>query len=47
MTSDVAIEKNNFSVVRVNQQLAERSTIGGAFISRLGLGGASGRGDPY
>ncbi len=39
MTSEVAIEKNNFSVVRVNHQFAQRSSIGGAFTSRQGLGG--------
>ena len=38
-TSDVAIEKNNFSMVRVNHQIAQRSNIGGAFMSRQSLGG--------
>jgi len=32
------IERNNFSIVRINQQLAPRSTIGAAFINREGLG---------
>ena len=32
------IEANNFSVVRVNQQLAARTTVGAAFISREGMG---------
>jgi hypothetical protein len=32
------IEANNFSVARVNQQLADRSTVGASFISRSGMG---------
>jgi len=32
------IERNNFSIVRINQQLAQRSTLGAAFINREGLG---------
>jgi hypothetical protein len=39
-TNDVGslgIEKNNFSVARINQQLALRSSLGGIFVSRLGM----------
>ncbi|MCP4457127.1 MAG: carbohydrate binding family 9 domain-containing protein [Cytophagales bacterium] len=36
---DVAIERNNFSVLRVNHQLAERSTIGAAIMNRQSMGG--------
>ena len=32
------IEANNFSVARVNQQLADRTTVGASFISRDGMG---------
>ncbi|MCH8903909.1 MAG: carbohydrate binding family 9 domain-containing protein [Bacteroidetes bacterium] len=32
------IEPNNFSVVRINHQLAQRSTVGGVVVSRYGLG---------
>ena len=38
-TSDVSIERNNFSVARVNHQFKERSFIGGAFMNRQSLGG--------
>jgi len=38
-TQDVAIEKNNFTVARVNHQLAQRSWIGAAFMSRQSMGG--------
>ena len=37
--SNVSIERNNFSVLRVNHQLAERSTIGAAFMNRQSMGG--------
>ena len=40
-TEEVAednIEANNFSVARVNQQLAARTTVGASFISRDGMG---------
>jgi len=40
-TDDVdsaGIEQNNFSIVRVNQQLSQRSSIGAAFLNREGLG---------
>ncbi|HLF35400.1 MAG TPA: DUF5916 domain-containing protein, partial [Cyclobacteriaceae bacterium] len=35
---DTLIEKNNFTVARVNQQLAQRSSVGAIFINREGLG---------
>lgn len=35
--NELSIEKNNFTVARINQQLAQRSSIGGIFISRIGL----------
>jgi hypothetical protein len=35
---DENIEANNFSVARVNQQIAARSTVGASFISRDGMG---------
>jgi len=38
-TSDVAIEKNNFTVSRVNHQFKARSSIGAAFMNRASLGG--------
>lgn len=38
----VNIQKNNFNVVRINQQVGQRSTIGGTFVSREGLGDISG-----
>ncbi len=38
-TPEVAIEKNNFTVARVNHQFAERSSIGASFMNRQGLGG--------
>lgn len=40
-TDDLAsegIEKNNFNVIRINQQISQRSSIGGGFFSREGLG---------
>ena len=36
------IEANNFSVARVNQQLAARTTLGASFISREGMGETTG-----
>ncbi len=33
----LGIKRNNFSVARINQQLAQRSSIGGIFVSRLGM----------
>ena len=38
-TSDVAIERNNFTVARVNHQFKPRSFIGAAFMNRENLGG--------
>jgi hypothetical protein len=35
---EAGIEKNNFTVARVNHELAQRSSIGGAIISKFGLG---------
>ena len=32
------VGKNNFNVARINQQVGQRSTIGGTFISREGIG---------
>ncbi len=40
-TDDVAgqsISKNNFTIARVNHELAKRTTIGGAFVSKQGMG---------
>jgi hypothetical protein len=37
---ELAIEKNNFTVARINQQVAQRSSIGGIFINRQGMGAA-------
>ena len=37
--SELAIEQNNFTVARINQQLAQRSSLGAIFINREGLGG--------
>ncbi len=34
--ASLGIEKNSFNVARVNQQLAQRSSIGGIFVSRVG-----------
>lgn len=36
----VLIQRNNFNVARINQQVGQRSTIGGSFISREGMGEA-------
>ena len=36
--SELAIEKNNFTVARINQQLAQRSSLGAIFINREGMG---------
>jgi hypothetical protein len=37
-TDTTVVYKNNFNVVRINQQVGQRSTIGGSFISREGGG---------
>ena len=39
VTKNENIEKNNFTVARVNHQFAQRSTIGFAFLNRQSLGG--------
>lgn len=36
--TELQIEKNNFTVARVNQQLAQRSSIGAIFVNRQGMG---------
>jgi len=36
------IEANNFSIARINQQLAARTTVGASFISRDGMGETTG-----
>ncbi|HCM77335.1 MAG TPA: hydrolase [Cytophagales bacterium] len=38
VNDSVKIQKNNFNVARVNQQVGQRSTIGGTFVSREGGG---------
>ncbi|MGE0773039.1 MAG: DUF5916 domain-containing protein [Cyclobacteriaceae bacterium] len=38
----VLIQRNNFNVARINQQVGQRSTIGGTFVSREGMGEAGG-----
>ncbi|MEX2234667.1 MAG: DUF5916 domain-containing protein [Cyclobacteriaceae bacterium] len=35
--ADLGIEKNNFTVARINHQLAQRSSIGGIFVNRQSL----------
>ncbi len=35
---EASINKNNFTIARVNHEFAQRSSIGGAYISRFGLG---------
>lgn len=35
---ELQIEKNNFTVARINQQLAQRSSMGAIFINRQGMG---------
>jgi hypothetical protein len=40
--TDENIEANNFSVARINQQLAARTTLGASFISRDGMGETTG-----
>lgn len=40
LNDSISISKNNFSVARVNQQIGQRSTIGGTFVSREGVGEA-------
>lgn len=37
---ELQIEKNNFTVARINQQLAQRSSLGAIFINRQGMGEA-------
>jgi len=37
---ELQIEKNNFTVARINQQLAQRSSVGAIFINRQGMGEA-------
>lgn len=41
LNDSVNISKNNFNVARVNQQIGQRSTIGGTFVSREGVGETS------
>jgi len=36
--TELQIEKNNFTVARINQQLAQRSSIGAIFVNRQGMG---------
>jgi hypothetical protein len=36
--SSESIEQNNFTVARINQQIGQRSSLGGMFINRLGMG---------
>ncbi len=38
LTDSTVIQKNNFTVARVNQQLAQRSYIGAMFVNRTGMG---------
>jgi hypothetical protein len=38
--SELEIQENNFTVARINQQLAQRSSIGAIFINRQGMGEA-------
>jgi hypothetical protein len=38
--SELEIQKNNFTVARINQQLAQRSSIGAIFVNREGMGEA-------
>ncbi len=40
LNDSVAVEKNNFNVARINQQVGQRSTVGGTFVSREGVGEA-------
>jgi hypothetical protein len=35
---ELQVERNNFTVARVNQQLAQRSSIGAIFVNRQGMG---------
>jgi len=37
-TDTTFIQRNNFNVVRLNQQVGQRSTMGGTFVSREGMG---------
>lgn len=41
VNDSVSVQKNNFNVARVNQQIGQRSTIGGTFVSREGVGDIS------
>lgn len=36
--SELGIEENNFTVARINQQLAQRSSLGAIFVNRQGMG---------
>lgn len=38
LNDSVSIQRNNFNVVRINQQVGQRSTIGGMYVSRDGIG---------
>lgn len=38
ISDTVSVPKNNFNVVRINQQIGKRSTVGGIFVSRQDLG---------
>ncbi|HEY5690693.1 MAG TPA: DUF5916 domain-containing protein [Cyclobacteriaceae bacterium] len=38
LNDSVTIQKNNFNIARINQQVGQRSTIGGTFVSREGVG---------
>ena len=37
---ELGIEKNNFTVARINQQVAQRSSVGAIFVNRQGMGEA-------
>ena len=39
INDSVSVQKNNFNVARINQQVGQRSTIGGTFVDREGRGG--------
>ena len=38
LNDSVSFQKNSFNVARINQQVGQRSTIGGMFVSREGVG---------
>ncbi|MEQ8423285.1 MAG: DUF5916 domain-containing protein, partial [Cyclobacteriaceae bacterium] len=38
LNDSVSIQKNSFNIARINQQVGQRSTIGGTFVSREGVG---------